>query len=263
MAGKTKSQTKLYAELLSLALKAQASKSFDTRKAFNDEKVWVLTKGHLKNEFRDELDKIRKRLSIPLLNPKDDWVTISSPTGESEMDESSWLYGHNDKFINEFESAVTDVLRKYKLPNNLREWIELQLLYRDIAKTYPIHYFDLAFDLLTTPEWINTTTLTTTEKRFVQKLIPEILGFKKRPPKKLAEQYKKIRELLDQSKNGQRRMRTLKTAKKTINIGNRHKLTYDEVVARAFSEDDEFRIGGEKLKARLRKQKQRLLQRHK
>ena len=283
MAGKTKSQTKLYAELLSLALKAQASKSFDTRKAFNDEKVWVLTRGHRKDEFRDELEKIRIKLGIPRLNQKNDWVTISSPTGDSEMDESSWLYGRDEKFMNEFEAAVTTVLQKYKLPNNFREWVELQLLYRKIPKTFPIHYFDLAFDLIVTPKWVNTTALTTKEKKFAKKLISEILGFKKRPPKKLAQQYKKIRNLLDQSKNRQRRMRTIKTAIEAVkkpknityhnfNVGTEgedvtERYTFERLAEEVLEKQKE--TGSEekekallkKKAARLRKQKQRLLNR--
>lgn len=285
MTGKTKSQTKLYAELLSLALKAQASKSFDTRKAFSDETVWVLIEGHRKDEFHSELAKIRKKLGIPRLNQKDDWVTISSPTGDSEMDESSWLYGRADRFISKFETAVTIVLQKYKLPNNFREWVELQLLYRKTPKTFPIHYFDLAFDLIAAPEWVNTTALTTKEKKFAKKLIAEILGFKKRPPEKLAEQYKRIRELLDQSKNRQRRMRTIKTAIEAVkkprnityhdfNVGTEgedviERYTFERLAEEVLEKQRE--TGSEEIEkailkkkaARLRKQKQRLLQRHK
>ncbi len=283
MKSKKTSLGKQLASLTESILKSEANKSFDIRRSFNEEKVWSISEGPFKNDFKSDLQVLRGSLNIPKLDFDSDWQIVSSPTGDAEMEESSWLHSKNDNFINEFENAITETLKKYQLPNNFRTWVEQWLLYRKRPKTFPIQYFEVPFNAAITPKWLDWVALTTKEKNFVRKIIPQMFGFKKKPPKRLTAMYRQIIENISRSKNKQRRMRAFDTAQKTLKkpktityhdytLGAQGKnvtetYTFERLAQEVFPEEEvtgSYKEEVRKLEtkaARLRKQKQRLLQR--
>jgi hypothetical protein len=264
-----KRQTKA-AKFIQNTLQSFMKEGFSTREKFNEESYYLLTKGLLKESFKQDIQKTRKVIKIPKLDPEVDYQRIIAIEGE--MDESSWLYGKNDDFINKFESQVTFLLHKYKLSESFRDWIEMSVLY-DIPKYFP--HYNVEFMMETNTQEVKRTPLTSAEKQLARKRLPDMLGFKKRPPKKLEDEYKTFNKILDSSKNTRRPYRTIKTAHKTLRIGKKDDLaldetayqrnagtiTYDDLVSRVYSEDVEEKQGPKKLNARLRKQKERLLKR--
>lgn len=256
---------KLLAKLSEATLKANSHKYFETKNHLVREKVWMLTKGPLKNQFQDSLRELRDQLKIPKLNPQSDINLIPSPYPEisdSEIEESSWLYSQKNDYITLFENRVTNILSQFQLANNFRDWIEYWILYRNQPKSHPINYFDLILDSLTDSQKLELASLTTSEKKFAQRFIPEALGFKKKPPIELSALYTKVREAVSKSKNTKRRSNSFGIAKKATLVGTSKYKSYGEVVVDTFSFEEEQKQGPDKIKARLRKQKERLLKKH-
>lgn len=239
------------------ALIGLMSKHYKTRKNFNSESVLLLTKGPLKNEFRAYIEEVRIRLKIPDLDPDTDFQRI--PIEDGDIEESSWLYGLRNQKVEAFGDEVTKCLSKFELSNSLREWIEFWFLYNKQPSRYSQNYFEALVDAIKSSDRLKNTSLTSPEKQMASILLREKLGFKKKPNKDASKIYSDVRNTLNQNKNKKRSLRSLNSSLATLETDKGKK--YDEIVPKVFSEDQEFEIGASKLKARLRKQKQRLLQR--
>lgn len=242
----------------------QISKYFEIRTALNTEKI-VFLKNH--KPFIAELRKIKKGFKIPTLDPTLDIQGFDISPNEMSS-KSVWLESSSDITKDQFRNEIQALISKYKLPSYWDEWLEGSILYGvvfEYAPLFSVHEI--------TNEKLSNLSLTSQEKSFLRSYYKRYYT-KGKVPKKI---YQLFKQALNKAPtNKQRRSRSLKTAVATLKHGKarntydwatqrliKGKVSHKDLVAKIFNSKYESKVGTDKLANRLRKQKQRLLERNK
>ncbi len=245
-------------------------KWFNVRKNLNYEKALFLP---ISKEFNKDILSIKKEFNVPKLSPDKDYHLIMNT--EIEFEDSDWLYGKPNLFINQWEERITELLHKYRLPVSFMDWVEWNILYGK-PKTYPHYNIETFSEIIKNPQEANRISLTTGEKKLLLEYLRFVIKSTKGKRKSiLKKSFIQLEKVINQSKNQRRRSRTLKTSMKTLKVGplqrnvqeetytrNKNKLMYEDIIPNIFTIEEEIKIGPKRLNARLRKQKERLLKRH-
>jgi hypothetical protein len=252
-------------DLLQILLKAKADyKWFGTRKVLNEESALFLPRS---KEFTADVAVVRKEFNVPRLNPDKDYIVINN-TG-FEIEDSYWLSGKPTEFINRWEQRIKELIDSHHLPESFRDWVEMSILYEK-PKYYPHYNFEAILEILNNPQEANRIGLTTGEKEFILFVLRgAIQSTKGKRETTLKREYSILKGIIAKSKNTRRRLRTIKTSLKTLEMGTKktyfdeavgsnvtHKTTSEDLATRIFKDET-----GEKAPL-VRKQKERLLKRH-
>lgn len=252
-------------DLLQVFLNAKADyKWFATRKALNEENALFLP---ISKEFTADAAVIRKEFRVPRLNHDKDYISIRNT--EIEIEDSYWLSGQSTEFINHWEKRIKELIDKHHLPEGFRDWVEFNILYGK-TKNYPLYNFNVILEIIKNPQEANRIGLTTGEKEFVLSMLRFVISSTKGKRKSVLKQsYATLKEIVDKSKNTRRRIRTIRTSLKTLEMGTKktyfdeavgnsvtHKTTSEDLATKIFRDET-----GEKAPL-VRKQKERLLKRH-
>ncbi len=234
-----------------------------TRKEFNKEKVKLLESN---SSFTNDLRELRGRCDIPDdLESKDDFV----PYGPDDYT-LFWLETYGEDKKTQIEKGILNILEKYDLPPNFKDWVQWYLFYNEKPSWLPLYDSELLFNLSDDPELFKERGLTTGEKKMIKMSYRKIVGVSQKGsiPKEFRENYKKLLKLLSECKNRKRKYRTLETALQAKDAvkkfpRNKYKSAYNELSIRVYDDDLACDVGEKKLKQRLRKQKERLKKRTK
>lgn len=259
-------------DLLQTLLQVQMDgKWFNTRNSLNHEKALFLLQDV---RFLSDVTAIKKNFGIPKLNPKVDHVEIRSQ--DFTIEDSDWLRGKSEAFIDEWERQIKVLLTKYGLPLDFIDWIEWNILYGK-PKNYPHYNIEVLIEIIKDPEAANRAQLTSSEKElFIAYLGFIVKSAKGKRKNTLKKSFPTLKRSLQQSKNNRRRLRTLGTAMKALKKPksetslDMHKGHSGEYVTKHYSYNRlateilnvEKEEETKKASARLRKQKERLLKRH-
>lgn len=252
-------------DLMVILLQTQMDyKWFEVRKHLNEESALFLPKS---KEFKADLAVFLKEFDVPKLNIGEDYTVIH--TSEYEIEDSTWLGGHSNEFINRWETGIKKLLNKHHLPESFRDWVEFNILYGK-SKYYPHYNVETILTIIIHPEEAKRIGLTTQEKEFMLYVLRSAVeSTKGKRRSALRKSYVILKEVIAKSKNTKRRLRTLKTALKTLDIGKKE--TYydysvgEKVIHKTTSADlatTIFKDETGKKDVLVRKQKERLLKRH-
>lgn len=247
-------------------LKKVAEGYFGPRARFNrEDKTYIFQDIDFENDIREA----RIDLHIPKLNLDDDFILMPVNEEDEEYD-SVWVNKIPKDQFDGFNKKIKWLLHKYNLPLNFRSSIEIYLMYRKKPKTTPLYNSGLLSQVLANPEELKRMPLTTQEK----KLIKDYLRYQNGKDQNLQSEFDKLLQGLAQSKNKRRQMRTFNSAMKASKKKRRHKyhdytkgkdvepiytfLDLAENLAKTEITDKQARQKA----ATLRKQKQRLKERH-
>ena len=240
---------------------------FGTRKALNTESVAYL---HEDKGFQEDLKAIRRRLKIPRLQHEYD--VVSYDTDENNIEAfSQWLYSEGKEV--QFDQEIEKLFVKYSLPKNFRDWLHWYILYRTKPPWTPFYNWDLLEQLVKDKGEAKRIPLTTKEKKLVKNAFRMVTKSKRgRPKREVAKAYKELIQVLDESKNTQRRSRTLKQGMKTLKKGKVEKY-FDPVTEKTIVEKPTYKKlavqmkenindkARDRLAATLRKQNERIKKR--
>ncbi len=261
-------------DLFEPLLKSFANQYYSPRTEFNKEaKEYVFEN----KDFIKDVREVRSELNIPKLNPDDDFrlIPIEQGTEIINVEDSGWVQRLSNEEFDRFDQKVKWLLQKYELPLNFRDPVEFYLLYRKKSKRTPLYNLGLFSQIIQNPNELKRIPLTTGEKKLIKQYVLDEYGERIKKDKKLKNAYKELLQSLALSKNKRRRMRTISTALKATNKPKRHVKYYDAVKGKdieplyTFEDlapnliDIDMKPEEAKRKAAtLRKQKQRLKERH-
>lgn len=245
------------------------SQFFDTRKALNEEKVTYL---HLEKNLKKDIKAIRGKFNIPNLVPEDDVFTFEESEHSLEAD-SNWLFRSSIYIQKAFTNEVEQLINEYSLPKNFYDWLQFYILYNQKPPWKPLYNWDLLQQLGDNKDEAQRIPLTTKEKKFVRWAFRYITKSKPgRPKKEYQNAYKELIKALSESKNSNRRSRTLVQSTKTFDKGQTEKY-FDPVEGKDVVEKPTYKklavkidINAteeerDRLAATLRKQNERLKKR--
>lgn len=255
-------------EVIQETIKQEAdTKYFGTRKELNRE---LLTYLKSDTEFKNDLKKLKKELSIPKLNSEED---VESFEYENYIDaESFWLRTQDKSTRDIFEKRIHHLLVSYGLPIGFYDWMQYFVLYGQPPWT-PLYNTELPNDIMSNPDELQRIPLTTQEKKYVRRTVKNSIGIKGRPSKKAQSAYGGLLLALSTSKNKRRRTRQLKQSLKTDDIGTKRTYydsvegkTQEKVTSKIKAAEIYESADNDELKKKantLRKMKQRLKERRK
>ncbi|MBI4035723.1 hypothetical protein HY383_02150 [Candidatus Daviesbacteria bacterium] len=272
-------QTSLgFKDLIQILLQTQMDyKWFSVRKKLNYEKALFLP---ISKEFTKDILSIKEEFNVPKLSPDKDYIFIEG--AGIEIEDSNWLSVKPKEFINRWEACITELLHKYKLPVSFIDWVEWNILYGK-PKTYPNYNMETFLEIIRYPQEANRIGLTTGEKKLMLELLRFVIkSTKGKRRTTLKKSFVQLEEIIKQSKNRRRGIRSLKTSLIAYNkpeVETYHDTTkgshgedvtkhysYRKLVSDHFDidteDDNEFEEEINKNAAKLRKQKERLLKRH-
>lgn len=246
-------------------------KYFGSRRKLNKENIELLS---VSEDFKKDIKKTRKDLSIPTLKLEEDTIEIQHP---KYIDvKSGWIESQPAHKKKTFSRALRGILDKYELPFYFDEWLEMHILYKHPISEAPLHRLDYAVAALAGHSVdLYKTQPTSQEKRLLKETFRRIFKIKGKPAKDKAELYSQFLKALSQVGNSRRRMRALDTSVKTLGHKKfimildtyagktiKYKKTFRDVAIDTYTDEEISEVGLDKLAARLRKQKQRLSKRH-
>jgi len=250
-----------YREYLDLLKAFQGKKTgpspiLNTQPIFNDEDLTYLSNDEW---FLSEVKDIRKKLKIPQLEEGEDERYVD--LGDESFSESNWMKSKGSEYLKLLDDKVEYIINSLNLRVDFQEWIIRFILYgnHESATITAVVGYKTILEILNNPNEILRIPLTTEEKNFIKFIIRSKLNITSKPLKEMSEVYRGILQLLNQSESSRRRAKTAKVAVETIKL--KRKETYDSIIPKLFSEEEEFDIGAPKLSNRLRQAKHRLLNR--
>ena len=194
---------------------------FGKRAKLNFE-LWELLKRD--TTFVADLRKARqdKTMKIPNLKASLDIRSAFVQYGDSEMEvtESYYLSSLSPEKKKIINNRIKSILNKYKLPLNFYEFVQYVLLYKKFPKGQPLFNLEFLDQIENNPNEATRLPISTIEKKFIFRLFRMRRGIKEgRMPKKYAQEFKKLKTMLDSSaKDGRRRMRTIDDALKILDM---------------------------------------------
>lgn len=237
--------------------KRQIEELYGPRFALNQEQaLWMLADA----TFRERMQKLRRELGVPDLGFYEDYT--DSLIIDYDEDETYELWGSRwfEELAEERRAAVerriTKLILDYRLPWHFHDWLKCLLLYNDPMGPVPVT--GQIAKILDDPDELRRIPLTAHEKSWLKSLVRGLLGIKRRPPEDVALMYHGFLRALDKApKNTRRRMRTLKTALRTLDE------PYGELVIEAIPNiesmsNKELQRADQKANSRFRKQRERI-----
>ena len=212
---------------------------------------------------------IHSEFKIPELIPEKD-MRISAMNEHTEIWDSSWLLDQPKNTRDKFHSDIIKLIREMGFPLSFYQWLKDYVIYNKEPDDKPGYNLSMLEHLRD----YSSGDLTKGEKELLEKDIRSVFRIKGRPKNDIKKDYSEIKEEIDEMATCEiKPFKSLDTAIKTLEIGKKEvvkdELENREIVRKKqylhlaceIDEDEKYFGQEEVLIQRLRKQRERLLER--